>query len=121
MRGLPSSVYRRFLAFSGVPCQQIVKTHRKFETVLRGEERIEVHHADLGDWRILNFTDQSGDVEAAALAPGVIEQLRNQDVFAARHRVCVDAEQGQDAGSRGLHALAIEVDIIDERLVGCAE
>ncbi len=47
----------------------------------------------------------AGEVEVLALAPGVVQDRRQQDVLAALHRIGVDAEQRQHAGRGGRHRL----------------
>ncbi len=56
--------------------QQVVEPHRQGETVLRREEGVEIHDADLRDRRRLYFRDQRRDVQIAPGLPGVIKNLR---------------------------------------------
>ena len=101
--------------------QQVVQRHRELEAVIRREERIDVHDADLRDRRVLDFTNQAGNIEAAPPSPCVIEQSRDQDVFTTGNRVRIHIQQGENPRSRRLHALAVEVDIVNQALVRCAE
>ena len=97
--------------------EQVVERHRQLEALVRGEERVDVHDADLRNRRVLDFGDQGRDIETAPFLPGVVEQPRNQDVLAAGYRISVHVEQRQDARRRRLHALTVEVDVIDQCLV----
>ena len=58
---------------------------------------------------MLECADEPGQIQVAAIAPGMIEHLRDEYVLAAAHRVRVDTDERQDAGRRRLHALAVEV------------
>ncbi len=51
----------------------------------------------------------------------MIEQARNEYVFAARNRVGIDAEQRQDARRGSLYALAVKIDVIHQRRFGRGE
>ena len=73
--------------------QQIVELHRQRKAVLLRKEGVQIHDADTLQRRVLNFRDQACDAQVAAGAPGMIEQLRNEDMFAAGYRIGVDAEQ----------------------------
>jgi hypothetical protein len=87
--------------------QQVVQRHRKPKAILGGEKRVDIHHADLGDRRVLDFSDQAGDVEAAPFFPGVVEEARYQDVFATGNRVGIHAEQREYAGRCCLYPFAV--------------
>ena len=98
--------------------QQVVQTHGEREAVLRRVERVEIHHADTAYRRLLDLPDQAGDVEIAAIAPRMIEDLRQQNVLPALDRVGVDAGEREYAGGGGLDSLAIQVDVVDQCVVG---
>ena len=97
--------------------QQVVNLHREAEAILLRIEGLEIHHADAGDRRALNSRDQRGEIEVAAGAPFVIEDLRYQDVLAAGQRIRVFPEQGQHAGGRRLDALAVQIGVVHYRAV----
>ena len=87
-------------------CEQVVQRHRQAEAVLGGVEGLEVHDTDALDARVLDFLDQAAEIEADPRPPTAVQDLREQDVFATADRVGIEAEQGEQAGDRGHHALA---------------
>ncbi|NTV04863.1 RHS repeat protein, partial [bacterium] len=90
-----------------------VQGHRQGEALLRREEDVHVEDAQLRHRRPLHRRDQLRQVQVAALAPGVLEDRREQDVLAAAQGVRVDAgqaEQGAD-GARDLLAAGFLVSL----------
>ena len=82
--------------------QQVVDGHREAKAILRGEEALQVHDANLGEWRLLDLRDQAAKVEVLPGTPGVVEDGGEERVFAALDRVCVDADKSQKAGGCGV-------------------
>ena len=56
--------------------EEAVQEHRQVKTVFRGKKRVDVDHANASQGRGLHFLDQRRQVEAAALGPGLLEDLR---------------------------------------------
>ena len=46
------------------------------------------------------------------VAPGAVEDVGEQDVLAALHRIGVDAEQAEQAGDGGADALAQQLRVV---------
>ena len=67
--------------------QDVIEQHRQAETVLLGEEGVDIEHAQLWEGRRLGLQDQLAQVQVFALAPGVLEDVGEQDVLARAHRV----------------------------------
>src|SRR5262249_14943438 len=63
--------------------EQVVKGHGEFKAFLGRKERFEVQDANLRQWRRLNLLHQSSDIQIFAGGPLLIENVRDQDVFAA--------------------------------------
>ncbi len=101
--------------------QQIVEDHRQLEAVLRREERLEVQHAELLEGGALDRADQRGEIEVAPLAPGAIEERREQDVLAAADRIRLDPQQGQQPRHRREGALAKRLLVTGHLGRGCGE
>ena len=78
--------------------QQPVELHRQRHAVVGGEELVDVEHAQLADRRRRDHADERHQIQRAALAPGVVDQVRQQDVLAARQRVGGDADQAEQPG-----------------------
>ena len=83
--------------------QQAVQPHGERVAVVRREELVELEHAQLADGRLQRQAHQRGDVEPAAVLPLVDDQVGEQDVFAARQRVGIDAHQAQQAAHEPAH------------------
>ena len=71
--------------------------------------------------RLLDLLDQRGEVEVLPVLPGVAEDRREQDVLAALDRVGVDAEQAEQAGRGRGDALAEQLAVVEDRLLGRGE
>ena len=78
--------------------EQAVKFHRELHAVGRREELIEFEHAEFADRWVADEADERGEVECSTFGPGVVDQVRQQDVLAARQRVGFHADQAQQAG-----------------------
>src|SRR5262249_47811003 len=81
--------------------QNVVQGAGQLEPVLLRVKRIDVERADLAQRRRLNLGDQLRQVEATTLAPGVQEQLGDQNMFPRLNRVggnAGQAEQGRGGG-----------------------
>ena len=89
--------------------EQAVEPHGERGAVLLREELVEVEHAELAQRRGLDQADQRGQVEAGAAAPGVVDQVGQQDVLAAGQRVGVDADEAEQATDEA-------VDLVADRL-----
>jgi hypothetical protein len=85
--------------------EQAVDAQREIGAVFRGIEALEIEHADAVEGRLLDGLDDRGEVRALPLAPGRIEDRREQDVLAALDRVRLDAEQREQARHRGADAV----------------
>ncbi len=72
--------------------QQVVQAHRQRKAIFCGEKGVERHDADFRYRWILDLADQARNIEASAFAPGVIQQPRNQNVFATRDGIGIDTE-----------------------------
>ncbi len=119
LRGVERFAFEPCLEAGG--SQQVVELHGEREAVLRGEEGLEVHHADALQRRVLDLGDQSGNAQVPSLPPGMIEQLRHEDVFPAGDGVGVDAEQRQETGRRCLDTVTVHVRVFEHRRIGRAE
>ena len=92
IRGLPAGVHSMRPTSSGLALhpgaearrrEQVVEPHGELEALLGRIERLEVEDADARHRRRLDRLDQRGQVEVASLAPGGVEDGRDQDVLAA--------------------------------------
>ena len=63
------------------PVEVLVRDDGQFQPVFLGIEGLDVKRADAAEWRVLHLRDELGEVQVAALAPGVQEQLGDQDVL----------------------------------------
>ncbi len=84
--------------------QQRVEAHRQVEAIFGREEGVHLERAQLLDRRRGDLVDQLLQVEVFALAPGVLEDVGEQDALAAAHRVGVDAGQPQQRRHRAADA-----------------
>ena len=94
--------------------QQIVQAHSQLKPLFGRIKRIQVHDADALKRRRLNGTDQPGKIKGTAGRPGGFKNVGNQNVFAAGNRIGFQAEQRQQAGGRGLDALAQQIQILSD-------
>src|SRR5262249_34734951 len=76
------------------------------------EERIHVHHADLRDGRRLDGVNQGRQIKISLLFPGVVENRRQEDVFAALQRISLDAEQTKQTRHGRVNALAQQLLVV---------
>ena len=79
---------------------EVVQLECQGEPLLGREEGLQVDHADLVEWRRLHGVDHAGEVKVAAGAPGLVQEIGQQDVLAAGDGVGVDAQEGQAAPTR---------------------
>ena len=93
--------------------EQAVEPHRQRHAVLRREELVELEHAELADRRLLDHADERRQVEAAAGRPLVEDEVRQQDVLAARQRIGLDADQAEQAGDEALDLVADDLGVGD--------
>src|SRR5215217_9647362 len=71
--------------------EKVVERHRELETIVSREERIKIHHSDLREWRRLDFLNEGRDVEIAPVGPLLLENIREENVFATAHRIGINA------------------------------
>ena len=64
--------------------QDVIQQHGQLEAVFFGEEGVDVEHAQLGEGRRLGLQDQLAQVEVFPLAPGIFEDVGQQDVLTER-------------------------------------
>ncbi len=89
--------------------QQAVELHRQRHAVVRGEELVDVEHAELADrWR-RDHPDERHQVERPPLSPRMLDEVRQQDVLPARQRIGGDADQSEQAGD-------VPLDLVGDRL-----
>src|SRR5690349_17679101 len=69
--------------------EQIVQCHRELEAFLGRIESFEIERAHLVERRLLDRSNQSGEIEASSLAPCLLQHVREQDVLAALQRIGV--------------------------------
>ena len=86
-----------------------VQLQRQLGAVLGREEGVDLEDAELAERRRLHLADQRPEVEALPGAPGVLDQVREQHVLAARERVGCDADEPEQARHRAL-------DLVPQRL-----
>jgi hypothetical protein len=79
--------------------EQLVDLHGERESVLRREERFEIDDTDLCDRRGLDLGDERREIEIAAGAPALAEERRDERVFAAAHRLGVNARRASGRSS----------------------
>jgi hypothetical protein len=93
--------------------EEIVDLGREGEAFRRREEGVDFEHADARDRRRLDLADQLAEIQASPGAPGGVEKMREQDVFAALDRVGIDAEEAEQARRGGGDPPTIEVGVGD--------
>ena len=81
--------------------QEIVQADREAEAVLLREEGLQVDHSDAIERRRLDLADEGGEVQVAPFLPGALEEVREEDVLPAAHRIGLDPEKGQQARDGG--------------------
>ncbi len=87
-----------------------VERERQLRAVGQREELVDLEDAELPDRRRLDLADERAEVEVSAGAPGVLDQVRKEDVLAARERVGLDPDEREEARHRRL-------DLVAERLL----
>ena len=73
------------------------------------EEGVDLEDAELAERRGLDLADQRAEIEVAAGTPGVLDQVREEHVLAARERVGGDPDEAEEARHRAL-------DLVPQRL-----
>ena len=101
--------------------EDVVQRQGQAGAVLGGEERLEVEHPHLVEGRLLHALDQRREVEVLPRVPGGEDQLGEEDVLAALHRVGLDARQGEQSGHRALDAGPERLVVVGHRLRGRGE
>ena len=86
------------------------------EAVFGRVKRFHVHHADALHARGLDFLDQRAEIEVAALLPGALQHVGQEDGFAALGRVRFDADQTQQTADGGVDALAQQFAVVEDGL-----
>ena len=89
--------------------QQSVEFERQLLAILRREELVEFEHSELLQGRLLDLADESGQIEGLLVRPGMLDEVRQEDVLAARQRVGSDADEAEQAGHEAL-------DLVGDRL-----
>ncbi len=81
--------------------QEVVQQHRQTKAVVLRVELGDREHAELLKRRILGLEDQTFQVQVFASAPGILKDIRKQDVFAGANWVDVlETDQLQQRGDR---------------------
>ena len=83
-----------------------VQQERELRSLGRREELVELEDAELAERGRLDLADQGSQVEIAPGAPGVLDEVREQDVLPARERVGLDADEREEARHRSLDLVA---------------
>src|ERR1044071_5034482 len=83
---------------------QVIDLHSELEPIVSREERIEIHHTDLRDWRRLNFLNQGRNIEIAPVGPLLLKNIREENVFTTAHRIGVNADEAEQAGDSRIYA-----------------
>ena len=89
--------------------EQPVELERQLLAVLGWEELVELEHAQLLQRWLLDLADEGRQVEGLLVGPGVLDEIRQEDVLAARQRVGGDADEAEQAGDEPL-------DLVGDRL-----
>ena len=76
--------------------EQVVELHGQREAILGGKHGFQVHHPDTLDRRRLDRADQARQVERAPCLPAVLQDIGDEDVFAAGQRIGIDTQQGEN-------------------------
>ena len=85
---------------------QSVESEGELRPVGRREELVDLEDTELPDRRRLDLGDQRAEVEVASGTPGVLDQVGEQHVLAAREWVGVDPDELQEARHRALDLVA---------------
>src|SRR5687767_13375298 len=64
-------------------CEKVVQGHRQLEALFGRIKGLEIKSADLVEGRFLHGIDQTRQIQAPALAPGLLEHRREQNMLAA--------------------------------------
>ncbi len=94
--------------------EQAVQRHRQFVAILGREEEFQIDDADPIHRRILDAPDQLGEVEVFAGTPSSAENVGNEDVLAAAHRIGINAEETQKARGREADPIEEEFAILEQ-------
>ena len=89
--------------------EQAVELEGQLLAILRREELVELEHAQLLQRWLLDLADERRQVERLLVGPGVLDEVGQQDVLAARQRVGGDADEAEQAGHEAL-------DLVGDRL-----
>ncbi len=108
-RGRPSGAVSRVSGSSASPVSQapkegeammLLRAIASSKRSLAGKKVSTSKTPSLRDGRVLDRHDQLGQVQIAALLPGMLEDVGEQDVLAAAHGVGVHAQPGRAGRSR---------------------
>ena len=91
--------------------QQVVQTQGQLETLLGGIKRLQIHHTDALQRRLLDGSDEPRKVQPPAGTPGLLEDVGYQDVLSVDDRIRIAPHQGQQSGNRRLDPLPEEVGV----------
>ncbi len=98
-----------------------VQREGELRPIGRREELVDLEDAQLADRRRLDLADQRAEVEVPARTPGVLDQVREEDVLATRERVGGDPDEREEAGHRALDLVAQRLRVGVPRQRGCLE
>ena len=93
--------------------QQIVQLHRQRRAIFDRKERFEIDEADFRKRRRLDGANHARQIETLAGAPGLFENLRQQNMLAAAHRIGFDAQQRQQTRHRGDQLFSQRIGIVE--------
>ncbi len=91
--------------------QQAVEPKREGLPVGRGEEGVQVEHAELAQGRLQHLADERREVEAASLAPRGLDEVGQEDELARGEGIGGDAHQAEQAGDEALDLVADGLDV----------
>ena len=98
-----------------------VEGERELRPLGGREELVDLEDAQLAERRRLDLADQRAEVEVAARAPRVLDEVREQDVLAARERVRGDPDEREQARHGALDLVAERLGVRLPREVGRAQ
>ena len=94
--------------------EEVVDAHGEFRAFFFGEEGFEVDDADAAEGWGEDVVDDFFQVEVLAGAPGVAEDGREEDVFAAVDGVGGDADEAEDGAGGGFDAFGEEFGVVED-------
>ena len=95
--------------------EEVVELHGQLVAVLCGEEGLHVEHPNAHEGRRLDFLDELGDIQSAALLPRRLQDRRKQDVLPALQRIGIEAQQIEQAGGCCANPLSEHIGVFEDR------